>query len=178
MRPALALVLLAAAPLAAQLPADGQTSFARDARIKIPFELRTGGKATKVALFVSYEGGPWQEHDSARQGQKKEFIFTADRDGTYAFSTMTYFADGTTDPAGKDQLVEQRRVIIDKTPPKILSYRAVTAADGAPGVEWEVTDDYPDPRGLKLEFRWTGPAGSSRSTGASRSSSATAGTGR
>jgi hypothetical protein len=155
-RQALALVLFAAAPLAAQLPADGQTSYARDARIRIPFELRTGGKATKVSLYVSYDSGPWQEYDSARQGQKKEFIFTADRDGPYAFSTMTYFSDGTTDPASKDQLVEQRRVVIDKTPPRILAFRAVTAADGAPGVEWEATDDHPDPRGIKLEFRWDG----------------------
>jgi hypothetical protein len=149
-------VLLFAGPLWAQLPADGQTSYARDARIRIPFELRSGGKATKVSLFYSFDGGPWQEYDSARQGQKKEFIFTADRDGPYAFATMTYFSDGTTDPASKDQLTEQRRVVIDKTPPKIQSVRAVTAADGAPGIEWEVTDDYPDPRGVRLEFRWDG----------------------
>jgi hypothetical protein len=157
-RPALALVLVlaAAGPLAAQLPADGITSYSRDDRIRIPFELRSGGRASKVVLFVSHDGGPWLEHDSARAGQKREFIFKADRDGLYAFATMTHFSDGTTDPRDRADLAEQRRVVIDKTPPRVSSLRAVTAADGSPGVEWEVIEDFPDPRGVRLEFRWDG----------------------
>lgn len=156
MRPALALVLVAASavPLWAQLPADGRTSYSRDDRIRIPFELRTGGPATKVVLYYSYDGGSWQEHDSAKPGQKREFIFRADREGPYSFATMTYFNDGTTDPSRKDQLTEQRRVVIDKTPPKVLLFRQSVSGDGAPGVEWDVSDDYMDPKGIKLEFKW------------------------
>jgi hypothetical protein len=155
-RPALALVLLAvsAVPLWAQLPADGRTSYSRNDRIRIPFELRSGGPATKVVLYYSFDGGAWQEKDSAKPGQKREFIFQADREGPYSFATMTYFNDGTTDPPRKDQLTEQRRVVIDKTPPKILSFQSSVSADGAPGVEWDVSDDYMDPKGIKLEFQW------------------------
>ncbi len=156
MRPALALVLLfaSAVPLWAQLPADGRTSYSRIDRIRIPFQLRAGGPATKVVLFYSLDGGSWQEHASARVGQKREFIFPADREGSYSFATMTYFKDGSTDPARKDQLVEQKRVVFDKTPPKVLAFRPSLSADGAPGVEWDVADDYMDPKGIKLEFKW------------------------
>jgi hypothetical protein len=150
------LLFAAAATLRAQLPADAQASYSRDHRIRIPFELRTGGRATKVALFYSYDGGPWQEYESARAGQRQEFIFKADRDGPYSFATMTHFADGSTDPRHKADLTEQRRVIIDTTPPRVTSIRPVTSADGSPGIEWEVTDDFPDSRGVKLEFRWDG----------------------
>ena len=156
MRPTLPLLLLfaSALPALAQLPADGRTSYARDDRIRIPFELRTGGPATRVILYYSFDGGAWQEHDSARPGQKREFLFRADRDGPYSFATMTHFSDGTSDPARKDQLTEQRRVVIDKTPPKILSLRPSLSADGAPGIEWDVSDDNMDPKGIKLEFKW------------------------
>ena len=56
----------------------------------------------------------------------------------------------------EDQLVEQKRVVFDRTPPRIQSVRPVTANDGSPGIEWEVTDDNLDPRGIRLEFRWDG----------------------
>jgi hypothetical protein len=138
----------------AQLPADGKTSYSRDDRIRIPFELRSGGKATKVVLYYSFDGGDWREFDSARTGQKREFLFRADREGTYSFATMTYFSDGTSDPPRKDQLAEQRRVVFDRTPPKVLSLRPSVNAEGSPGIEWDVADDNMDPKGIKLEFKW------------------------
>src|SRR5207247_5600939 len=46
--------------------------------------------------------------------------------------------------------------LYDRTPPRIQSVRAVTSADGDPGVEWELSDDYLNPKGVKLEFRWDG----------------------
>jgi len=157
-RPALPLVLLVAlaGPAWAQLPSEGRTSYSRDDRIRIPFELRAGGRATKVVLYYSFEGGPWLEHESARAGEKRDFLFRADREGTYGFATMTYFSDGTSDPPRKDQLTEQRRAVFDKTPPRVNSVRAVARADGAPGLEWDIVDDHFDPKGIKLEFRWDG----------------------
>jgi hypothetical protein len=143
-------------PALAQLPAEGRTSYSRDERIRIPFELRAGGPATKVVLYYSFDGGAWQEHESAKQGQKREFIFRADREGAYSFATMTYFSDGPSDPARKDQLTEQRRVVIDKTPPRVLSIRPSVSPEGSPGVEWDVADDFMDPKGVRLEFRWDG----------------------
>ena len=156
MRPALPLVLLiaSAVPVWAQLPTEGRTSYSRDDRIRIPFEMRASDRATKVVLYYSFDGGEWREYESARTGQKREFLFRADREGPYGFATMTYFSDGTSDPARKDQLTEQRRVIIDKTPPKIASLRPSLSADGAPGIEWDVIDDNMDPKGIKLEFKW------------------------
>ena len=161
MRPALPTLLLFAVALVpslgrAQLPSDGKSSYSRDDRIRIPFELRAGGLATSVKLFSSFDGGGWQEYETARAGMKKEFIFKADRDGPYSFATMTLFSDGTSDPSGKDRLVEQRRVVVDRTPPKIVSVRAIVTSDGAAGLEWDATDDNMDPRGVHLEFRWAG----------------------
>lgn len=156
MRPALPLVLVFAAAAGAQLPSDGRTSYARDDRIVIPFDLRASDNAVKVILFYSYDGGPWHEADSVKPGGRREFQFRADRDGPYAFATLTEFRDGRTDPARRDQLTEQKRVVIDKTPPRVVSVRAVTSADGAPGIEWEVSDEYLDPKGVRLEFRWDG----------------------
>jgi hypothetical protein len=155
-RAALALVLLFATALSvqAQLPADGKTSYSRDERIRIPYELRTGSRATRVVLYYSFDGGEWREFESARAGQKREFIFRADREGPYSFATMTHFSDGTSDPSRKDQLTEQRRVVFDRTPPRVLSLRPSVSADGAPGIEWDVADDHMDPKGIKLEFKW------------------------
>ena len=131
-------------------------SYARDDRIQLPFDLRTNDRATKVTLYSSYDDGPWKEYDSLKPGTRKGFTFKADRDGPYSFATMTTFADGTTDPSRKDQLVEQKRVIVDRTPPRFQSIRASLSADGSSGLEWDVFDTYMDPRGIKLEFRWDG----------------------
>src|SRR5262245_11621943 len=122
----------------------------------IPFELATNGPATKVVLYSSFDGGEWQEQETARPGQKKGFLFRADREGTYWFATMTHFADGRTDPPRKEQLTEQKRVVFDKTPPRINTLRATMAADGAPGIEWDVQDEFMAPKGIALEFRWDG----------------------
>lgn len=156
MRPALTLVLLIASAAGAQLPSDGRASYSRDDRIVIPFDLRASDRVVKVTLMYSFDGGPWREADSVKPGGKREFLFKADQDGPYGFATLTEFKDGTTDPARKDQLTEQKRVVIDKTPPRVQSVRALTSPDGAPGIEWEVADEYLDPRGVKLEFRWDG----------------------
>ena len=158
MRLALPLVLLVASAAGAQLPSDGRASYSRDDRIVIPFDLdqRTSDKVAKVALYYSFDGGPWHEADSVTPGGKRQFLFKADRDGPYGFATLTEFKNGTTDPAHKDQLQEQKRVVIDKTPPRVQSVRPLTSPDGAPGIEWEVADEYLDSRGVKLEFRWDG----------------------
>src|SRR5262249_28507276 len=76
--------------------------------------------------------------------------------GTYSFATMTHFSDGRTDPPRKEQLTEQKTVVFDKTPPQVVSLRSTLAADGSPGIEWEVFDKYLAPRGIALEFRWDG----------------------
>jgi hypothetical protein len=154
-RLAFSIVLIACATSMAQLPSEGRTSYSREDRIRIPFALSNSGAATNVRLYYTFDGGAWQEYESARPGSKKEFIFKADREGTYTFSTMTSFADGTSDPATKDRLYEQRRVVIDRTPPRVNSIRAVVSAEGAPGIEWDITDENMDTRsGIQLEFRW------------------------
>ena len=147
--------LLATAPAAfAELPFDGRAYHARDARLTIPFELRTDGQASSVKLYFNFDGGAWQEYDTARAGQKKVFVFNAERDGPYGFATMTFFRDGTSDPARRDQLTEQRRVIVDRARPKILSVRSTLNADGSPGIEWDVADDHLKPKGIELMYRW------------------------
>lgn len=148
---------LAALPLAAraQINSEGRTSYSREDRIRIPFELKAGGSALSVRLYYNYEGGAWTEYETAKAGQKREFVFKAEREGTYGFATMTSFSDGTTDPSSKDRLSEQRRVVIDRTPPKVSSLRSMIAPDGSPGVEWDVNDENMDTRnGIRLEFRW------------------------
>jgi hypothetical protein len=155
-RPALPLLLLFAAAAGAQLPSDGRTSYSRDERISLPFELRSSDRATEVTLYASFADGPWKEADSIKVGGKKGFIFLCDREGPYAFATMTHFSDGHTDPARVDDLKAQKRVVYDRTPPRVQSVRAVTSPDGDPGIEWELSDDYLNPKGVKLEFRWDG----------------------
>ena len=148
---------LIAVPAAAraQLPTEGRTSYSRDNEIKIPFELRAGGSARAVRLYYTVDGGAWKEYAEANAGQKREFIFKAAGEGTYGFATMTLFSDGTTDPVSRDRLAEQRRIVIDRTPPRVNSLRSVISADGSPGIEWDVTDENMDTRaGVKLEFRW------------------------
>jgi hypothetical protein len=156
-RQALPLVLVLASVAGAQLPSDGRTSYSRDDKVVIPFDLpANNNKVLRVTLYSRFDGGTWQEADSIKPGGKKEFVFKADRDGPYGFATFTEFTDGSTNPPRQDQLVEQKRVVFDRTPPRIQSLRPVTAADGSPGIEWEVTDDNLDPRGIRLEFRWDG----------------------
>jgi hypothetical protein len=155
-RLALPLVLLAVAVAVAEpLPSDGRTSYSRNPEISIPFDLRSNDRATKITLFYNFDGGPWKEYDSAGPGGKQRFVFRFEREGPYGFATVTEFRDGTTDTT-REHLVEQKRVVYDRTPPRIVSVRPVTDANGNAGIEWDVTDDNLDRRGIRLEFRWDG----------------------
>jgi hypothetical protein len=82
-------------------------------------------------------------------GEKKGFLFTADRDGDYEFTVQFLYPDNTTNPP-TDQLTPQQRVIIDTIPPQIQ------IVAGSNGVAWRVTDDNLDPRGIILQCRWPG----------------------
>ncbi len=156
MRATLPVVCLLATASAAvcQLPSDGRTSYARDPNIRLKFELQADRPAERVDLYYTYEGGAWQKYDSVRNGQKKEFIFKAERDGQYEFATMTVYRDGSSDPASKAQLSPQKRTVVDRTRPKILSLRSTVNADGSPGLEWDVADDHLKPKGIELMYKW------------------------
>lgn len=154
MRHAISFVLFLSVATALFGQTTDRTRYMRESRIRIPFELKTDGQASSVKLFVSPDGEGWKEYDSARPGQKREFIFNAERDGTYAFATMTIYRDGTSDPARRDQLSEQVRVVVDRAPPKVASLRSIVTPDGAAGIEWDIVDDYMDPKGVRLEYRW------------------------
>ncbi|HVK09405.1 MAG TPA: hypothetical protein VM597_11575, partial [Gemmataceae bacterium] len=147
--------LLAAATIAVgQLPSDGRASYARDPDIRLKFEVQADKPADRVELYFTYEGGAWQRYDSVRNGQRKEFIFKADRDGQYEFATMTIYRDGSSDPPSKAQLTAQKRTIVDRTRPKILSLRSTVNADGSPGIEWDVSDEHLKPKGIELMYKW------------------------
>jgi hypothetical protein len=155
-RQALPLVLLFAAAAAGEtLPTDGRTSFTRDPDIVIPFDIKDTSKVSKVILYSNFDGGQWQEADSITAGGRRKFQFRADREGPYGFATLTEFRDGTTSPPNRDQLVEQKRVVYDRSPPRIAVFRAATSADGDPGVEWDVVEENLGNRGIQIEFRWS-----------------------
>lgn len=111
-------------------------------------------KPAELALFASYRGGPFREvarYDVNRlpkvHGGRYGFPFEADRDGEYEFTVQFIYPGGRVSPR-PDEMVGERRVVIDTIPPTIR----IQAAGN--GVEWVADDDNLDPRSIILECKF------------------------
>lgn len=127
--------------------------------IDIDWNARTGIKQTK--LYISSNSGTtWDLHATNAAGQTK-FDVRVERDGTYAFAIQTLFNDGTSVPAGIDQLRPSQYAVVDTERPSVilrpLPVRpAPEAGKITVGVQWDVRDENLDPRSIRLEVRWAG----------------------
>lgn len=114
-------------------------------------------KPSDLQLYYAINRGPFQKgvklplsNMQQLDGGKRGFLFTSDRDGDFEFTVQFIYADGTTSPPRVEDLTPQQRVVIDTTPPSI---RLTPTSNG---VDWVVTDDNLDPRGITLKCRWPG----------------------
>ncbi|MCS7020235.1 MAG: hypothetical protein NZU63_00230 [Gemmataceae bacterium] len=111
---------------------------------------------TQLQLYYAVQRGTFQKgprlpvtHLQALDGGKRGFLFTAERDGDYEFTVQFVYADGSVSPR-LEELAPQQRIIIDTTPPLVRLVAIGT------GVEWQVSDEHLDPRGVQLQCRWPG----------------------
>ena len=137
--------------------ADGDAHFWPHRKVGMPVDLSRGpqgvDKPAELQLWYSYARGQFQKGPKlaidrldSLQGGKKGINFIAERDGEYEFTVQYIYADGTVSPKS-DELRVQQRIVIDTIPP------AVRIAARGTGVDWIVTDDNTDPRGISLEVR-------------------------
>lgn len=115
---------------------------------------RLPDKPSELALFVSYNHSPFRQvakYEPSRlpkvNGGRNGFPFEADRDGEYEFCVQFIYSDGRVNPR-PDEMIGERRVVIDSTPPKI----EIRAAGN--GVEWNVEDENLDSQTITLECKF------------------------
>jgi hypothetical protein len=113
-------------------------------------------KPSDLQLFYAVNRGAFQKGPKlplnamqALDGGKKGFLFTAERDGDFEFTVQFVYADGSTSPRA-DELTPQQRIVVDTTPP------VVRVQPSNNGVEWIVSDDNLDSRGVTLQCKWPG----------------------
>lgn len=138
---------------------QAETRYSNSTRIRIPVSLSDSGPAvSEIWIYYASDRGGWELYKKLIPGDERAIIFESRQDGVYSFATMVKFRNGGSDPASVRDLVEQHRIVIDTTKPVISYVRSSTANDGAPGIEWEVTDAHLGPRPVRLMYRWANEA--------------------
>jgi hypothetical protein len=158
-----AMWLLASLALAyevrAQVPDDGlQPYYWPNRTIGIPVDVdrlsKLPNRPSELQLFYSLNHGPFQKGTKLSltnmqllDGGKRGFLFNSERDGDFEFTVQFLFSDGSSSPR-TEELTPQQRIVVDTTPPVIR----ITAFNN--GVEWNVSDDNLNPRGITLKCKW------------------------
>ncbi len=134
---------------------QAETRYSNSSRIRIPVSLSDSGPAvSEIWVYYASERGGWELYKKLIPGDDRAVVFDAKNDGTYTFATMVKFRNGGSDPANVRDLVEQHRVVVDTTNPVISFVRSSVANDGAPGIEWEVTDAHLGARPVRLMYKY------------------------
>ncbi len=143
--------LVGVSPLSAQGPEE--IIYNRQTLFRIPFDFTPGsGRLRQVKLYVSEDQGQtWRLYSTAEPPQQ-EFVFRAQRDGLYWFTTQTLGLDNRLYPPVVEGVRPDLRVCVDSRPPSIL-LRPLPSRDGAIGLDWDVRDENLNLASLRLEFR-------------------------
>lgn len=159
-RPALAILLLAAAVAPAQ---EIGTKYTRQASVRIPFT--AGPNLRRVELYVSTdEGREWRESGFADPTDRyfAEYKFPAD--GRYWFAVRSLDNQNRYIPEALRDLVAQVKVVHDTTPPVVRMHATDDARPNTVTAEWEVRDESLDLSRFALEYRVPGVSDWTRET--------------
>lgn len=130
----------------AEIKADDATAAAieggpivlRSRIFDIPFQMDGGSKATMVRLYVSSDQGKTWKTASEQTIPIRQFHFEAPSDGEYWFTHSTDLK-GAVDPP--DQLLPERKILIDSTGPKI-ELNASSDLDGKLSAQVKLSDHH------------------------------------
>jgi hypothetical protein len=134
-----------------QGPSDETHLNARGFEIPIRFNAAQRADIRKLFLYVSENEGEWQVKKEARPDEKS-FVFHAPRDGKYWFIVGTEDTKGNTYPVDPMRVKPNQKVIVDTQKPRI-QVTAERQSNGEVLARWTITEEYPDPGSLRVEYR-------------------------
>ncbi len=150
-----------AAPVFAAPPAPEGPFYSRQWSFLIPFNTDPGGEKSinRVYLQCSENMGRSFREIGVGKPTDKSFNFTTDHDGWYYFVAQTLDTNGVYHPAKLDLNTPCLKVCVDRTPPRVNVYRAISSRDGNAAFEWDVSDDTSGIKNSSLTFDYLPPGG-------------------
>src|SRR5262249_41913550 len=142
----LACCLVAAAPvgLFAQGTDNVRTYWVPTRTFKIPFSIGNDPYITAVLLHVSENGQDYRSAGEPVAPTQRQFLFKADRDGTYSFIVQTRDQGGALTPSDFRGVRPNIRIHVDTQKPIIRLEAAKETAkqQGWPvAIQWDIQDD-------------------------------------
>ncbi|MGH7222757.1 MAG: hypothetical protein ACRELF_05995 [Gemmataceae bacterium] len=131
----------------------GQEYYIDNRGFEIPIRLdpRRAQEVQELILLVSQDkGGVWQRVESKPPSEHK-FVYHAPADGPYWFIVQEFDYNGRKIPENPMRAKPSMAIIVDTVPPKV-KVTAERLPSGAIRVHWRASDEYPDPRSLRLEY--------------------------
>ena len=157
----------------AQLPADVRPFNKKNLDIPINYDAALQGQIRDLILYVSSDQGlHWNQTGLAQPDRDKFFSFKAEADGTYWFSMVIVYKNGTRDPADLAKTPAALKLLIDTTRPAV-SVTKVERVGGDVTVLWDVVEKNPDWKTFRLEYKvgegaWTPVAVTPEANGAAK----------
>jgi hypothetical protein len=103
-----------------------------------------------ILLVSNDKGKTWVPVDK-KSPDVKEFIYHAPADGSYWFMIQQEDRAGRATPSNPERVKPSQAVIVDTTPP-LINVTAERLPSGAIRVHWKASDEYPDPRSVRLDY--------------------------
>lgn len=131
----------------------GQEFFLNSRAFKIPITInaKKAGEIHALILLVSKDKGKVWEILDRKGPNEQAFVFHAPADGPYWFIVQQEDHAGNPHPSHPERVKPNMAVTVDTAPPQI-QVTAERLPSGAIRVHWKASDDYPDPRSVRLEY--------------------------
>lgn len=129
-------------------------------RIVLPIEVKRlkRGVVQEAQLFVSQDEGKTWELEGTTSPDRGRFDFKAPSDGTYWFSTVMVFQDGSQEPKDLASMAPHLKILVDTTPPVVRLTEVRRTGDGVV-LNWTVEDKCPNHAATRVQFKQAGTAG-------------------
>jgi hypothetical protein len=135
-----------------QGPAREDFINARGFQIPISYEAKRREEIVELTLFVSRDRGQSWQVVGKKKPTEESFIYRAAEDGTYWFILQEEDHGHRFTPSDLMRARPNQSIVVDTVPPKI-QMRAERLENGDVLAHWNVTEEHPDPRSLRLEYQ-------------------------
>jgi hypothetical protein len=143
--------------LLAACPTGGDTYFINQQQIRIPISIDPARRPEikEIHLFVSADEGKTWDHQAVASTNQDAFSFSAPKDGMYWFSVVVVNQQNQREPADIYTTPPSQKLVIDTLKP-VLHIRSAERQGEDAVVAWEIQEDYPDWKTLRMEYRQGG----------------------
>lgn len=135
-----------------QAPGEVWHTNQRSLRIPINFQDARRSELRELLLFASADQGRNWQQVAAVLPDKTEFLFNAPAEGTWWLKVAVINRQGKQEPDNIQQGPPDLRIVVDTFKPLVQIASAQRQGDEVV-VSWDVKEDNPDPKSLRLEYQ-------------------------